>query len=222
MDSVLWGWSSGDGEPRWLLAVGLAIAYLPIYVAPVFGLAGFALRLQGPPSVILWNWVAVVLLLAFVRRVEDRALASIRLARPTARDVGWAVLFGVTGIVVQMAVTVLFEPPSGNLGSLLELSLPVIVALVLTTAVTEEVLFRGYVIERLAELTGRLWPAVVFSLLVFVVPHVGFFGPSWLLTNGPGVALLYVLYVWRRNLVACMVMHLVGNSLLLVPALGLA
>lgn len=40
--------------------------------------------------------------------------------------------------------------------------------------------------------------------------------------DGANVVLLYVLYVWRRNLVVCMVMHLIGNSLLLVPALGLA
>jgi membrane protease YdiL (CAAX protease family) len=105
---------------------------------------------------------------------------------------------------------------------LLEYSLPVIVALILTTATTEEILFRGYVIERLEELTGRLWLAVGFSFVVFVIPHIVFFGPLWLLTNGANVVLLYMLYVWRRNLIACMIMHLLGNSLLLIPALGLA
>lgn len=207
---------------RWrVVLVGLLIALLPTYVSRVLRLAGIEFGPQGPPSVILWNWVAVVALLTYVRRVEGRGPGSILLTRPGRMDVVWAVAFGVTGIVAQMVLSTVLEP-SGNADTLLAYSLPVIVALILTTATTEEILFRGYVIERLAERTDRLWLAVGCSVVVFVLPHVVFFGPSWLVTNGTTVVLLYVLYVWRRNLVACMVMHLIGNSLLLVPALGLA
>lgn len=101
------------------------------------------------------------------------------------------------------------------------LPLSLVVALVLTTAITEEILYRGYVIERVRELTGRPWIGVLVSAVVFVAPHVAFFGEQWLVSNGVSVALLYALYVWRRNLVACMTMHLLGNSLVLVPVLGL-
>ncbi|GAB3027150.1 hypothetical protein GCM10025298_14360 [Natronobiforma cellulositropha] len=121
-----------------------------------------------------------------------------------------------------MGTTTVLNPSPEGTETIVALSLPIIVALILTTATTEEILFRGYVIERLEELTGRLWLAVGFSFVVFLIPHVTFFGPLWLVTNGANVVLLYVLYVWRRNLVACMIMHLLGNSLLLVPALGLA
>lgn len=84
--------------------------------------------------------------------------------------------FGLLGIVVRMVATTILDPPGGNADVLLEYSLPGIVAGVLRTAITEEVLFRGYVIERLEELTRWLLPAVAFGLLVFVVPHVLFFG----------------------------------------------
>jgi membrane protease YdiL (CAAX protease family) len=41
------------------------------------------------------------------------------------------------------------------------------------------------------------------------------------LHQGVGVVLLYVLYVWRRNLWACMTMHFLGNAPILLPATGL-
>jgi len=56
-------------------------------------------------------------------------------------------------------------------------------------------------------------------MVLFLIPHLLFFGPQWLLYQGVGLLLFYVLYVWRRSLAACMVMHLLGNSLLLIPAL---
>ena len=46
-------------------------------------------------------------------------------------------------------------------------------AAVITAAVTEEILFRGYPIERLQELTGKVWLAAAMPLLVFVVAHLG-------------------------------------------------
>lgn len=202
--------------------LGLGIAYGPSYVSRALRGAGVELGPQGPPSVLLWNWVAVGVLAVYVHRVEGRGLRSIRLSRPDRRDVSWAVLFGVAGVVAQMVLSTLLDPPSGGTETLLSYSLPVIVALVVTTATTEEVLFRGYPIERVEELTGRSWLAVGFSFVVFVVPHVAFFGPTWIVTNGVSVVLLYALYVWRRNLPACMITHLIGNSLLLVAALGLA
>ncbi|XVH33310.1 lysostaphin resistance A-like protein (plasmid) [Haloferacaceae archaeon DSL9] len=205
-----------------VVLIGLLIAYFPNYISRVLRLTGLEVGPQGPPSVILWNWVAVGLLLCYIFRIEGRGLSSIQLTRPNRKDVFWAVVFGITGIVLQMVLSTVLNPPPGNTELLLTYSLPVIVALILTTATTEEILFRGYVIERLEELTGRLWLAVGCSLVVFLIPHVEFFGPTWLITNGMNVVLLYVLYVWRRNLVACMIMHLLGNSLLLIPALGLA
>ena len=99
--------------------------------------------------------------------------------------------------------------------------LPVLVALILTTATTEEILYKGYPIERLRELTGRVWPGVAVSFGVFVLPHLTFFGPQWLLYNGVNAVLNYALYLWRRNLWACMTMHLIGNALILIPASGI-
>ena len=104
----------------------------------------------------------------------------------------------------------------------LAMPLPALIALIITTAVTEEILFRGYPVERLGRLTGSIWLGAALSLGLFVLPHLSFFGPQWLLYQGAAVVMAYVLYVWRRNLFACMLMHFLGNAMLLIPALGLA
>jgi membrane protease YdiL (CAAX protease family) len=204
----------------WLVG-GLLLAYSPSFMNPM--LRGFGVDwglLEGPASVFVWNWLAVVLLSGFILLVERRGPASIGLRRPSVADLGYAVLFWAIATAIQISVSAAM-PRGENEGMAILLDMPLfaIVALILTTAFTEEILFRGYPIERLREASGSIWLALAVSFALFLIPHIQFFGPLWLLTNGPGVVLLYILYAWRRNLWACMLMHLLGNSLLLIPAL---
>ena len=205
-----------------MVVVGLAIAYAPLYINPLLRWAEIESTPTGPPSVLLWNWLATAALLAFILTVERRNLASIALRRPKWQDIAWAIVFWIVATVASSLLNAVL-PIAGTSGftTIMALPLPVIVAIVLTTATTEEILFRGYPVERLSELTGSAALGVGISFIVFLLPHVGFFGPTWLVTNGTSVVLLYVLYVWRRNLWACMTMHLLGNALLLLPATGL-
>lgn len=61
-------------------------------------------------------------------------------------------------------------------------------------------------------MTGGVWLPVLISIVLFALPHVRLFGPEWFLYQGVSVVLLYVLYVWRRNLWACMLMHFLGDA----------
>jgi len=95
--------------------------------------------------------------------------------------------------------------------------------LVLTAAVSEEFLYRGYGIEELAHLTGNYSIAGLLSLLIFTASHAGLYGFSRSLIIPCLVgAVLTGLYLWRRNLPACMLMHFLmdGLFLLLVPTLA--
>ncbi|ROU04102.1 CPBP family intramembrane glutamic endopeptidase [Histidinibacterium lentulum] len=201
--------------------VGLGIAFLPIYANRIVAVTGIeADFFRGPPSVLLWNWLAVALILLFIVTVERLGPKSIGLRRPSAADLGWAVGFFALATGLSSILTSLVPPaPSGGMDLLLALPLPVLIALIVTTAVTEEVLYRGYPIERLASLTGSLRLATAVSLTLFVAPHLLFFGPHWLLYQGLNVALIYALYLWRRNLPACMLLHGLGNAMILVPVL---
>ena len=207
---------------RWaLLAVGLLVAYSPSYINVLLRNLGVSWDLiGGPQSVLLWNWLATAILAGFVLAIERRSLASIGLKQPTGADLTWAMVFAGFSLVTSSLVAG-FLPPASSSGMavLLALPLPVIVAIVLTTATTEEVLFRGYPVERLGEALGNIWYGVAFSLVLFTLPHVLFFGPTWLLQQGVGVLLAYGLYVWRRNLFASMLMHLIGNAPLIYLAM---
>jgi len=79
------------------------------------------------------------------------------------------------------------------------------------SGVVEELLYRGFAIERLTALTGRPWIAGGIAALIFGLAHV----PSW----GLGFALsadlpfgiyMTLFYLWRRDLVACMIAHSTG------------
>lgn len=214
----------------WVVLAGVALAWTPMWLPPLVRAAGadpsqrlVLLGLTGPAASIAWNVLAVALLLAWVRGVERRDLDSLRIVRPTGRDLESAlVLFGPAMLWSWLGSLVLppVDGPGRGSAEIVALPLLAVVAMVLTAAVFEEVLFRGYPLERLTELLGCRWLAVALTAPFFVVPHLTLFGPAWLLHHAGGTVAIYVLYLWRRNLVACMALHAAINAPVLVPAVA--
>jgi membrane protease YdiL (CAAX protease family) len=89
---------------------------------------------------------------------------------------------------------------------------------VIRAAVGEEVLFRGYAIERLQELTGSRTVAAVLSCAVFSLAHVGPWGWSHLLIAGFGGVMLTALYLWRRNLWVNIIAHFIVDGVAVLLA----
>lgn len=84
-------------------------------------------------------------------------------------------------------------------------------------AFVEEILYRGYLIERVNRLTGRIWPGAVISLAIFTFLHLSSGG----LAQTVGVVLpigvvLTGLYVWKRNLTLNITVHFLIDFLVLV------
>ena len=208
----------------WVLSlVGIAIAYSPMWLPRVTAALGVEPAFRGPAASIIWNVLAVVPLLVFVLFVERRPLSSIGLRRPRGKDLEWALtLFGVV-MAWQWAVFTFF-PPSNDPGTATIAALPVaaVIGMVCSSAVFEEILYRGYPIERLTELTGRRWLAFAVTIPLFVAPHLVFFGVQWLWTAGVGTIALYVLYARTRNLPACMLLHFCVNAPILIPTVARA
>jgi uncharacterized protein len=201
-----------------VIIVGLAIAYLPQYIRTL--LNGLTIGPEGPASTILWNWLAVALLVIYIVWIERRQLASILLTRPTQKDVEWAFYFWGIAMTFSWLVSIILPPPPNQgIETLVALPIPVLILLIFTAAITEEILYRGYPIERLRELTGNKWLAVLISFVIFILPHITFFGLQWLLYQGIGTIMIYILYVWRRNLWACILLHFLVNAPILIPAL---
>jgi membrane protease YdiL (CAAX protease family) len=201
-----------------VIGAGLVLAYLTMWVPPAARAAGVDLPGDGPVTALWLNWLAVALLLGYVRFVERQTLASLLLTRPSRSDLEYAVLaWGVVMAWSWLIGLIRPQPPNEGTDTITALPVVAVAALVVTAAVTEEILFRAYPIERLTALTGRRAIGVAVSAALFVAPHLTFFSLDWLLYQGIGTLAVYVLYLWRRNLPACMLLHLLSNAPILIP-----
>jgi membrane protease YdiL (CAAX protease family) len=195
-------------------------------VVPVLGVGRLAQQIRGVPHLAaqeaFW-WSLATIVLLFILAVERRPLASVGLHRPT-----WmTLLIGVGGGVAVMAFAgslVLFLLPMlhlkqdpATLKHMLATPYWYRVALVTRAAFCEELLMRGYGIERLQELTGSRWIAGAVTLTVFTLGHWSYGTIAQLIVAGAAGLVLTILYLWRRDLVANMIAHWLtdGASLLL-------
>ncbi|MFH0899014.1 MAG: type II CAAX endopeptidase family protein [Pseudomonadota bacterium] len=95
------------------------------------------------------------------------------------------------------------------------------VLLVLVVALAEETIFRGYLLARLAEISGSRIVAVLVSSVVFSLGH-HYEGSAGVVTVGVmGVAFSLVL-LWRRSLVAPITIHFLQDfaGVVLAPFLA--
>ena len=76
-------------------------------------------------------------------------------------------------------------------------------------------MFRGYFIERVEELTGSMWLAAILSCVLFGLNHASGWGFGAVFVDTAVASAYSVLYVWRRNLPACMVVHFATDTPLL-------
>jgi membrane protease YdiL (CAAX protease family) len=91
------------------------------------------------------------------------------------------------------------------------------VVLVLTAGTREEFMYRGFGIEELARFTGNRWTAGGLLLLFFIFGHVGRYGFSiTLLVPAIARGFLTLLYLLRRNLPICMLLHAIINGIFVV------
>ncbi len=159
-------------------------------------------------------WLVAAALVVVVRRIEQRTLASIGFKSIATKEILLAV---VIGIALSLSVPILtlavsqIVPTSeeGSIASVAE-SVPVVLLLfgVLTAGITEEIIYRGYLMERILEKTQNKGLAVVISVAAFALPHL----LGWNLVHFIAVVvplgfILALLYVWKRNLIFNMIVH---------------
>ncbi|HEV8503281.1 MAG TPA: CPBP family intramembrane glutamic endopeptidase [Casimicrobiaceae bacterium] len=79
-------------------------------------------------------------------------------------------------------------------------------------AVGEEILYRGYPLERIQQLTGSKWIAFAVSVAVFTFAHLAGWGAAQLIVVSFGAVILALLYLWRRDLLCNMVAHFLVDA----------
>lgn len=95
----------------------------------------------------------------------------------------------------------------------------VAIVLVVVVAITEETIFRGYLLLRLAPVSRNIVVAVILSSLIFSIGH-GYEGGAGLATAGVMGTVFAVIYLWRGSLVAPMTMHFLQDFLVVVVLSG--
>lgn len=186
---------------------------------PEFGLAG--LLFDGTPigarvgREIVWIGFGT-LVLVWVLLVERRPLSSIGLRRPDWGTLGWGLAATVLLMASVMLTFAVIGPALGlrqNLAAtaaVVQVPLWLFLLTPLVAGVTEELLYRGYVIERLSFLTGRPWLAGLLGATAFLLTHWSWGGLQMIIV-GFAAVILTGLYLWRRDLLCCILAHTLAD-----------
>lgn len=225
MDSQPTHRTGTDGNVVAFEAVGGLVVAL---ILPVALTVYLPLVLPGDPGTIVgligfWLLAAIVVLLTI--RVERRGWAGIGVKpfRPTG--ILFAVVLGVGLMLLvpllSLAASWVLPTTGGDIAAAAMRPWPIVLVAVITAAVTEEVLFRAYPIERLAVLTRSPWPGAMLGLIAFVLLHAGTWNPAHVLgVVLPLGLLLTLIYIWRRNLLIVIIAHLITDIPLVVVAIA--
>jgi uncharacterized protein len=212
---------SAPGLPT-LGALLLALAGPPLLTIVARRTLGDALSVARilPFDLALWAMLAVVLWV--VVRVERQPLASIGLHRPRWSTLAWALvlLVGISFVVVPAVLRLAYAAGlpgyESGLARLMRLPAWYRVFLAVSAGVVEEVLYRGYAVERLAALTGSRWRGGALAVGVFTLAHVPAWGVGPLPVFLVASAVATAFYLWKRDLVALMIAHALGDAIGLV------
>lgn len=166
----------------------------------------------------IW-WGLAVLVLAWVVLVEKRPLASIGFVRLRWNSLGWAfaaaatLLAGAAAGYAWILPALGFEANMEAIASISALPLWLQFALFLRAGLVEELIYRGYAIERIEALSGSRLLAAFVPALLFVAMHFAYWGAGHLIVVAFATLILTLLYLWRRDLPCCMIAHLLADSL---------
>lgn len=190
------------------------------------GKAGFLLLAI---QTILRDLALMVLVLYFVRRNGESVGA-----------VGWTTAHLLKEICIGLALFIPVSLAMAMLGDFLQKAglsapsspLPALLGeknaaqitlasfLVIIVALTEETIFRGYLILRFTAVTSSPCAAVILSAAIFSLGH-GYEGTAGAVTVGFMGIVLALLYLWRKSLAAPVVIHFLQDftGMVLIPLL---
>jgi len=162
---------------------------------------------------VMVEWLMLLLLVFYwIPRVEGETLRSIGFGNFRWRYL-WAgiltyLLLMIAWVGSGFALAAMGREGLRSLQPMIRgLSFPIRLSLFLTGTFFEEMVYRGYLIERLTSLAGRAWLAGLASWALFTLVHVKLFGLGPVLEVGILSAALVALYLRERSLWPCIVVH---------------
>lgn len=186
--------------------LGLAIALLgiPAIVTAQRYLAPDAAASSG----IIIRELAILALTAFLLWIvvskERLPLTSIGIRTDgVRRSLAWGFGLAVVAFILLAGILVTYSSMGIHYGEgqAISRALPVTLLAVTRAGISEEVLYRGFALERLQTMTGSKWIAAGVTLILFAAFHYRQGWPGVFLAFAVG-ALFTAFYLWKRNLIA--------------------
>jgi membrane protease YdiL (CAAX protease family) len=184
---------------------------------------------QFSPVPRLTLWIAAAAVLAIAAANSEDWRVRVGLEWPTWQSMGLAILAAAILFVVLSA----YVSVRGKWGAappkqlelqrnLLRLPFSHRCFVVVTAAVTEEVLFRGYAIGVGQHLLGSVGLACVLSIAAFTLGHLRW-GLAHLVTVFVSALVITLLFTFTQNLWACIVVHAIldGIGVLVMPVIAM-
>ena len=200
-------------------------------------LVGLLLALAGPPLIalignrpasgspalpglLLGQALLVGLAAAVVAIVllwEGQPLSSIGLQPPGWSTLAWGA--GMAAFFILLLGPLLLRLPgwlglggfAPTLARLASLPLWYLLLAVLIGGVAEEILYRGYALDRLGSLLGSPWLAGLAVVLLFGLAHIPLWGVGPALTTTISGAALTLFFLWQGDLLANIIAHVVTD-----------
>jgi membrane protease YdiL (CAAX protease family) len=205
-------------------ALGLLLALgVPLIVMPTGLLRTMLTHLAPTGSVALaelreaFFWGLTILVLVVLRFGEGLKLLDIGWRGPRWTTLLWGVVAFALIYAVQPLGMMLLRSVGGSLPNdavqrLMSVPFWLLTLTVVRAGVCEEILFRGYGIERLTAFTGSRVIGAVVPALVFMIGHIDTYGIKYVMFLIPVTTVLTGLYLWRRDLWSNMLAHFLTDA----------
>ena len=199
-------------SPRWMAIIGLIIVLGSEYILREAFICKGASGLQiGIAIAVEWA-IALLLLFYWIPKVERRNLVSIGIGKFRWKYIWISVVAYIVYFLILTGVEIGVK--SAGLQALRDLSpslktygFPLLFGLFLTGTFIEEIFYRGYIIERVTELTGQRWVAGVVSWLTFTLVHLRFFGLGPTLEVAVFGGIVVILYIRTKSIWPAIMVH---------------
>lgn len=186
-----------------LTAGNIALALLAL---PLFALLNQTSVLSlSPVGRLLIQWALATVVVCIAVGIEDRSLADIGFRQPALIDLGYLLLTAVVAlfvfVITDPLVAALGLPVGEDTGTMTAgVGVGVALAGAVTTGIVEEILFRGYPIERLLDYIDSTVVAGGLTWGVFTVAHAVVWPVGNLLQIAAVAAVFTIVYLRRRTL----------------------
>lgn len=174
-------------------------------------------------------WLAFAVLFVYVRQIEKQPLL---LWQEKKYSFGYYILSVITTILVVVAVLIVFsiiwtllglKKDSDSLKKILEVFRHnhfLILLTCLTAGITEELVFRGYIMPRLQLLFNKTYLSVIISSLIFGLIHFGY--GTALNVIGPFIiGLVFAIHYYKyRNIKILIICHFLWDYMVILLKLN--